>query len=63
MNPGLIPQSDPGRPQANTPSSLPGLSADLMGNQRMVKRNFTISRSQFTPVESYMASNSGSVRQ
>jgi hypothetical protein len=63
MNDGLIPESDKGIPQANTPVSVAPLNADLSGKERLFKRNFTISRNQFTEVEPYMASNAGSVRQ
>jgi hypothetical protein len=63
MNNGVIPESDKGLPQANTPVSVAPLSADLGGKDRLLKRNFVVSRNQFTEVEPYMAANSGSVRQ
>jgi hypothetical protein len=61
---GIIPESDKGRPQANSPVSVAPHNAQLSGRNRMTSKNFVInSRNQFNIPESYMASNAGSVRQ
>jgi hypothetical protein len=61
---GLIPESDKGRPEANTPKSVAPHNAELSGKDRITRQNFVInSRNQFGQPEPYMSSNAGSVRQ
>ena len=54
---------DPGIRTANQPVSIPGLSKDLQGPDRLVRRNFTISRNQFSLPNPGMASTNGSIQQ
>jgi hypothetical protein len=54
---------DSGIRTANQPVSIPGLSKDLQGPDRLVRRNFTISRNQFSLPNPGMASTNGSIQQ